>query len=152
MQSLRSRKSESQTKVQRSPSKLIRQNGRSTTRVDEKMKRRMSMRYAEISSPTDALVPAVPALPIGLQPISPSGIIHEGIPEVETPREDPRLAELRLLDKDDFDPDACADSFTTRWMLVDISRNRSQAEDGKLNRSTAEDYAVVAAISEGRSG
>lgn len=106
MQSLRSRKSESQTKVQRSPSKLIRQNGRSTTRVDEKMKRRMSMRYAEISSPTDALVPAVPALPIGLQPISPSGIIHEGIPEVETPREDPRLAELRLLDKDDFDPDA----------------------------------------------
>ena len=86
----------------------LRDAGRRATRVDEKMKRRMSARFAEISSPTDALVPDVPSLPIGVA-TSPSEISRKGgsAPTI-TPREDPWVADLRLLDVDDFDPDTCA--------------------------------------------
>ncbi|KZT02064.1 uncharacterized protein LAESUDRAFT_815521 [Laetiporus sulphureus 93-53] len=109
MQSLRVRKpteSQQPPKVQRSASRLIRaRDGRRSTRVDEKMKRRMSTRYADISSPTEASVPAVPSLPIGIQP-SPVKQHEAAIPEVSSPVEDPRVTEARLLDEDDFDPDA----------------------------------------------
>ena len=68
MQSLRTRKpSQSQSKGQgrklsRTGSKVERKN----TRVDDKIKKRMSMRYADISAPTGALVPDMPAMPIGM--------------------------------------------------------------------------------------
>ena len=113
MQSLRTRKpSEGRQKSSqrqatiRKPNPAVRDPSRRATRVDEKMKKRMSMRYADISAPTDALVPDVPALPIGVR-----GSAQHGRPEeqrlTEEPREDVHAAELKLLDKDDFDPDAC---------------------------------------------
>ena len=112
MQSLRTRKpSEGRQKSSqrqatiRKPNPAVRDPSRRATRVDEKMKKRMSMRYAEISSPTGG-VPAVPSIPLGLRPAGYKGqdIV---IPQTEEPREDPREVELRLLDQDEFDPDAC---------------------------------------------
>ena len=63
------------------------------------------MRYAEISSPTGGAVPAVPSIPLGLRPgYKGQDII---IPQTDEPKEDTGEMELRLLDQDDFDPDAC---------------------------------------------
>ena len=113
MQSLRTRKpSESQPKVAqrqgtRRPNPVARDAERRATRVGEKMKKRMSMRYADISLPTDAVIPDVPALPMGMRG-SYRGQGQEQLRFTEEPAEDPKLAELRLLDQDQFDPDACA--------------------------------------------
>ena len=113
MQSLRTRRpSESRNRLQRQPTKArlpTNSAGRRATRVDDKIKKRMSMRYADISGPTDVQVPDVPALPIGVR--ASSQYRQPGQEEqrfTEEPKEDTGAAELRLLDKDDFDPDACA--------------------------------------------
>ncbi|KAH9884631.1 hypothetical protein C8Q73DRAFT_660739 [Cubamyces lactineus] len=110
MQSLRSRKpSESRPKSTqrqgtiRAPKPAARNADRRATRVGEKMKKRMSMRYADISAPTDASVPDVPAIPIGLRATQSR---QDEQSFTEEPKEDPMLSELRLLDQDDFDPDA----------------------------------------------
>ena len=115
MQSLRTRKpSQSHPKGQRPTNKLARNGpgpgvGRRATRVDDKIKKRMSMRYADISGPTDASIPAVPTIPLALR-------AGPGVPRVQdaaarereqASKEEQREAELRMLDKDDFDPDAC---------------------------------------------
>lgn len=71
------------------------------------------MRYADISSPTEASVPAVPSLPIGVRPggaYRPQDEIVK--PRELQPREDPREADLKKLDQDVFDPDACMLSLT----------------------------------------
>ena len=122
--SLRQRRPSESQRLQKAPSKRMAQGlrdaGRRATRVDEKMKRRMSARFAEISSPTDALVPDVPSLPIGIA-TSPSEISQKGsaVPSL-TPREDPWVADLRLLDVDEFDPDTCASSINATYSGVDI--------------------------------
>ncbi|KAI0325433.1 hypothetical protein GY45DRAFT_1374778 [Cubamyces sp. BRFM 1775] len=110
MQSLRSRKpSESRPKSTqrqgtiRAPKPAARNADRRATRVGEKMKKRMSMRYADISAPTDASVPDVPAIPIGLRATQST---QDERSFTEEPKEDPMLSELRLLDQDEFDPDA----------------------------------------------
>ncbi|KAI0652727.1 hypothetical protein C8Q79DRAFT_939095 [Trametes meyenii] len=110
MQSLRSRKpSESRPKgaqrqgTVRVPKPAPRNAERRATRVGEKMKKRMSMRYADISAPTDVSVPDVPAIPIGMRATPYAQDMQRF---TEEPKEDLRISELRLLDKDDFDPDA----------------------------------------------
>ncbi|KAF8548878.1 hypothetical protein OG21DRAFT_667621 [Imleria badia] len=109
MQSLRSRRpSESRPVLKRNASKLsktpsTRQNARKST-VDDKMKKRMSLRYADISAPTEASVPAVPTIPLGLRPGAPRDP-DEIVKDVAHVKEDPRLLDQRLLDKEDFDPD-----------------------------------------------
>ncbi|KAI0937467.1 hypothetical protein AcV5_005372 [Taiwanofungus camphoratus] len=108
MQSLRVRKPSESRKGQRTGGRLTKpgpRDGRRSTRVDDKIKKRMSMRYADISSPTDAAVPAVPSLPIGVLP-APIQERDEGRRGPRQPKEDLRDSELRLLDKDNFDPDA----------------------------------------------
>ena len=119
MQSLRTCKpSQSQSKGQgrklsRTGSKVERKN----TRVDDKIKKRMSMRYADISSPTEASVPAVPSLPIGVRPglYRPQDEIVR--PRETQPREDPRETDLKMLDQDAFDPDACMSLVLVRSRL-----------------------------------
>jgi exocyst complex component 8 len=81
------------------------------SRVDDKIKRRMSARYATISAPTPtvASVPSVPTIPLSLQPGL--GIVREQdevIQQQAPSKEDLRAAENKLLDVDEFDPDACA--------------------------------------------
>ncbi|KAJ3552494.1 hypothetical protein NM688_g4125 [Phlebia brevispora] len=115
MQSLRTRRpSESRPKGQRPASKLTRPPpapNRRATRVDDKIKKRISRRYADISPPQEADIPAVPLVPMMLRPGvpgAPAPRIPEGaVREREQPKlEDPREGELRLLDKEEFDPDA----------------------------------------------
>lgn len=124
MQSLRTRKpSEARPKGQRQgtirtarpPNAVVRK----STWVDDKIKKRMSMRYADISAPTDATVPAVPSLPIGIRPGQFRGP-DEAIILTEEPQEDPKISELRLLDDDKFDPDACM--WGSSWSVVDCNK------------------------------
>ena len=110
MQSLRTRRPSESRPVKRQGSKLAkapstRQNARKST-VDDKMKKRMSLRYAVISSPTDPSVPAVPTVPLGLRPGAPRDP-DEIVRDAAHPKEDPRLLDQRLLDREDFDPDDC---------------------------------------------
>lgn len=118
------------------------------SRVDDKIKKRMSMRYADISGPTDvASVPSVPSIPIGLRPSGgqmPSrrdrgrDRIDEEEEEEEVVKdrgpslEEIKAAENKLLDVDDFDPDACTIllypviDYSDRWN----SWHSSESEDG----------------------
>lgn len=129
-----------QGKLSKSPSSagLRQQAGRSTrsmrkSRVDDKIKKRMSMRYADISGPTLAggAVPAVPALPIGAyagagglgvgvgagrrgagagaqyEDAYGYGMDEEGVRTGRAARPDVREADLRGLESEAFDPDAC---------------------------------------------
>lgn len=70
------------------------------------MKKRMSLRYAEISAPTDASVPPLPTVPLGLRPGIPRDP-DEIVRDIAQVKEDPRLLDQRLLDKEDYDPDDC---------------------------------------------
>ena len=119
MQSLRTRKaSESRPRgQQRPPNKLARpgQVTRRATRVDDKIKKRMSMRYADISAPTGVSVPPVPSLPIGTfglgaggAGIGAGGRDEEGVRDEREAREDPRETDLKALENEVFDPDTCA--------------------------------------------
>ena len=97
------------------------------SRVDDKIKKRMSTRYADISAPTLAggAVPAVPALPIGAYGVGRSGaggrgaaeadyeaaygygVDEEGVRSGRAARPDVRESDLRGLESEAFDPDAC---------------------------------------------
>ena len=119
MQSLRTRKaSESRPRgQQRPPNKLARpgQVTRRATRVDDKIKKRMSMRYADISGPTDAFVPAVPTIPLALR----AGGAVPKPSDVSTRerdqaiKEEQREAEMKMLGQEVFDPDACESRSTS---------------------------------------
>jgi hypothetical protein len=119
MQSLRTRKPSEPQKAHRSPSKLSKQSSSASTkdarksRVDDRIKKRMSMRYADISGPTNASVPPMPTVPMSLRP-GVIGVVKEevqsddGANKKEKEKyEDPRIADRKMLDKEDFDPDTC---------------------------------------------
>ncbi|GJJ11884.1 hypothetical protein Clacol_006122 [Clathrus columnatus] len=81
--------------------------GRNGTRVEDRIKQRMSMRYADISAPTDLqAIPDIPALPINFRTNIPGSIREEdefGIqkePQAKDPRRD-----LKSMEQDDFDPE-----------------------------------------------
>lgn len=79
----------------------------------------MSLRYAEISAPTEASVPDVPSVPIGLRP----GAVRdpdELVLERASIREDPKVIDQRLLDKEDFDPDTCEYCAFVVWMFLRV--------------------------------
>lgn len=112
MQSLRTRKpSEARPRGQRPGNKNARSgplNSRKSTRVDDKIKKRMSMRYADISSPTATSVPALPSVPLAFRASGQQRALDVyTVPEREEPREDQTEADLRMLDQESFDPDAC---------------------------------------------
>jgi len=86
---------------------------RSKNRIDDKIKKRMSTRYAEISSPTQlTVIPGIPSM-MGLIPAG------EGAVSPRDPDEDVRhgadsreeakaaLDDKKLLSAEDFDPAAC---------------------------------------------
>lgn len=146
MQSLRTRKP-SQASRPRGQLQKPARDARKSTRVDDKIKKRMSMRYAEISSPTGG-VPAVPSIPLGLRPAGYKGQ-DIFIPQTEEPLGDPREAELRLLDQDEFDPDACERHASASWWCKLNKRNRSEVEDGQLDGGGVTLAAVVTTSVEG---
>lgn len=79
------------------------------TRVEDRIKQRMSMRYADISAPLDFQgIPDVPAIPIHLRPGIPGsnrGEYENGV-QRERQQKDPRR-DLKAMEQDDFDPEAC---------------------------------------------
>ncbi|KAK0466198.1 exo84 subunit/exocyst complex component [Desarmillaria tabescens] len=117
MQSLRTRRSQAPArKVQRSGTKLSkiaqgvtpRPRDARKSRVDDKIKKRMSMRYADISGPTELNVPPMPSIPtVG---VITDGFQNEVVGEKIGTRDDGAAVaaenDKKLLDKDDFDPDA----------------------------------------------
>jgi exocyst complex component 8 len=76
----------------------------------------MSLRYTEISAPTEASVPDVPSVPIGLRPGAVRDL-DEIVLESANVREDPKAIDQRLLDKDDFDPDTCGYRAHVFWIF-----------------------------------
>lgn len=109
MQSLRTRRSQAPSrKPQRTGTKLAKEPGsRSDTRksrVDDRIKKRMSMRYADISGPVD--VPPMPPMPTFQ---AGGGEAEDAVYTAKATREEVRATEddKKLLDQDEFDPEAC---------------------------------------------
>ncbi|KDQ51127.1 hypothetical protein JAAARDRAFT_140823 [Jaapia argillacea MUCL 33604] len=162
MESLRS--SQSRQKSQRqttrlakpAPSGTIRRNDRKST-VDAKIKKRMSMRYADISAPTNIgnNVPSVPAIPIGLARSATSSTREqdEEVRERTRPKEDTKAAEMKLLDKGDFDPDAYLKvklANSTEAELKSLQSSLRSAKDDTatdLQRNVFKNYAEFVLVS-----
>ena len=109
--SLRTGKSTGTKLLKQAPTRTLTRNETDApkSRVDDKIKRRMSMRHADISVPQPTEnVPVLPGIPPGFRPTH-GRMESEGSMRIkrEKQKEDARVAENRLLDKQDFDPDVC---------------------------------------------
>ncbi|KAJ6609351.1 hypothetical protein B0H10DRAFT_2225991 [Mycena sp. CBHHK59/15] len=158
MQSLRTRRSEAPGKAQRQPTRLAKPNGNGPTprrdarksRVDDKIKKRMSMRYADI--PTDLSVPPIPAMP-GVPGGTPGREQDEVVMDRTAAREDRGADDTKLLDKDDFDPDAflktkLANSTESELKSLQSSlRNAKDDTASDLQRNVFKNYAEFVLIS-----
>ena len=70
------------------------------SRVDDKIKRRMTMRYADnLDYTAGAAIPEVPTAPTGRG-------VREA-PVKDEVRDDPRAVDVNFLQRDDFDAEAC---------------------------------------------
>jgi hypothetical protein len=99
LRSLRSRRSQRRAPPNTAP--------RTKSRFDDKIKKRLS-RYADISSPT-ALDPQLhpPSLPFALPARAPSPGISFDAESDDLPRNRTASDDKKLLDEQNFDPDAC---------------------------------------------
>ncbi len=102
------------------------------------------MRYADISSPTEAQVPDMPSIPAGLQPggYRPQ---EEIVREREWPK-DSREADLKLLDRDEFDPMLVSVLPVCLFISANFWKGSPKSEAGELYGSRAEVAAVMTAI------
>lgn len=146
MQSLRTRKS-SEPNARKLTKPRAEGHNRKASRVDDKIRKRMSMRYADISSPTDLSIPAVPAIPAGLTAALPKGK-QLFVDEPEEIGQDTRVSDLKLLDQDNFDPDAC--EFLPRHKNgVTNSRRSSENETREFHRGGTEVPPILITGAEG---
>ncbi|KAJ7040264.1 hypothetical protein C8F04DRAFT_1208688 [Mycena alexandri] len=160
MQSLRTRRSEAPGKSQRPQARLAKPNGNAPTprrdtrksRVDDKIKKRMSMRYADISAPTELNVPPIPAMP-GLPSQTAGKEQDEVVMDRNAGRKDRDIEDKKFLDKDDFDPDAylkvkLANSTESELKTLQASlRNAKDDTDSDLRRNVFKNYAEFVMIS-----
>ncbi|KXN90085.1 Exocyst complex component EXO84 [Leucoagaricus sp. SymC.cos] len=155
--SLRTRRpSQATRKPARSPSKLTKLTSRDArkSRVDDKIKKRMSMRYADISAP----IPSVPPVP-AITPASsvPSRELHR---DGDSLREKPKAPDgtiapedKKLLSSEDFDPDAFIKlklANSTEAELKSLQSSLRVAKDdtaSDLQRSVFKNYAEFVLIS-----
>ena len=117
--SLRSRPAKAPPrKVTRTPTKLAKPGApatreRSKNRIDDKIKKRMSTRYAEISSPTQLTgIPGMPSMmgliPAGEGAVSPRDLDEEVRDRADSGEEAKAASDdKKLLGAEDFDPAAC---------------------------------------------
>ncbi|TFK42011.1 hypothetical protein BDQ12DRAFT_645406 [Crucibulum laeve] len=164
--SLRTRPSQAPRKG-RSPTKLAKQGAgpiprdKSKSRVDDKIKKRMSMRYAEmISSPTELQhVPAMPSIS-GMLPAGPraAAMLHEGdegVRDSEAARDQAKALgdDKKLLSSDDFDADAflklkLANSTEAELQSLQSSLQHVKEDTAsELQRSVFKNYAEFVLIS-----
>ena len=96
----------------------------------------MSMRYADISSPTGASIPAVPTIPIALRQ-EPSKASDDISIVLEAKKEDTRETDLKMLDAERFDPDACELRFVMSYRITSSPTRRGspKGQDGKFHGS-----------------
>ncbi|KAJ7610832.1 Cullin repeat-like-containing domain protein [Roridomyces roridus] len=160
MQSLRTRRSEAPGKSQRQPSRLAKPHGNAPiprrdtrkSRVDDKIKKRMSMRYADISGPTDLGVPEMPPMP-GIPSRMPGREQDEVVKDRTTEQRDRGAEDKKLLDKDEFDPDAflklkLANSTESEIKTLQSSlRNAKDDTASELQRNVFKNYAEFVLIS-----
>ncbi|TDL19395.1 hypothetical protein BD410DRAFT_774042 [Rickenella mellea] len=157
MQSLRTRRPDnSPSKPSKQPQKLAKSPAKSPSprksRVDDRIKKRMSMRYADISAPTDVSVPALPSMPmpIGVRGNSKD---EEVVKEREVVKEDPRAVDIRILDKETFDPDAYIKVKLANSTEAEIKSLQSSLRDAKdatavdLQQNVFKNYAEFMMIS-----
>jgi len=121
MESLRSRPSQGPRKPQRTPNKLAKPGAgptprdRSKNKIDDKIKKRMSTRYAEISSPTQLTglppMPNMTAIVSAGQNSADDATLEadEDVRDRTGSRDDVKVAgdDRKLLSAEDFDPTAC---------------------------------------------
>lgn len=132
MESLRSRPSQAPRKAQRA-GKLVRgvagatPRDPRTSRVDDKIKKRMSMRYAEISGPKELQnIPPVPNFASQMTSEPKGGVmlrIDDGKDRNDALEEAKVVADdKKLLGADDFDPEAC------KWFqdMLNLSKVKQQ--------------------------
>lgn len=118
MESLRSRPSQGPRQPQKAPNRLEKPGpalrDRNKNKIDDKIKKRMSTRYAEISSPTG--LPSVPPMPNMMNMVSAGqNSAHlaleadEGVRDRIAARDDAKVVneDRKLLSAEDFDPTAC---------------------------------------------
>ncbi|KAK7464444.1 exocyst complex component exo84 [Stygiomarasmius scandens] len=165
MQSLRTRRSQAPRKTQRSGTKLSKSNAAPPTResrksrVDDKIKKRMSMRYADISSPTELNVPPMPTLPGELGPSRRAGQTGRDMDEVVKDSSSARAEakakadDKKLLDQESFDPDAylktkLANSTEAELKSLQSSLRRSKDDtDSELKKNVFKNYAELVFVS-----
>jgi exocyst complex component 8 len=83
---------------------------RSKNKIDDKIKKRMSTRYAEISSPTHfAGLPPLPPMPniTGMVSAGQNSADYSALEADEDVRDDDKVDDRKLLSSEDFDPTAC---------------------------------------------
>ena len=96
------------------------------SRVDDKIKKRMSMRYndGDLRSSAYRGTPEVPALPGGGGGRGSTRVLSER----EMVREDPRAVDIDILQQDGFDPDACKCGINSRSKQLILTRGRSETQ------------------------
>lgn len=117
MQSLRTRRSQARQPTRQNTNGKLSKDGprprprdSGKSRVDDKIKKRMSTRYADISSPTEFNVPPMPTLS---DPVNGDkrGALDESYRNredlVSQKTADAAVEEKKLLDAKEFDPDVC---------------------------------------------
>lgn len=116
MESLRSRPSQGPRKPREAPNKLAKPGAgptardRSKNKIDDKIKKRMSTRGAEISSPTHfAGLPPLPPMPnmVGMVSAGQNSVDYSALEVDEDVRDDAKVDDRKLLSSEDFDPTAC---------------------------------------------
>ena len=108
MESLRSLPSQGPKK--RAQAKLAKPGAGPRSKIDDKIKKRMSTRYADISSPTQVTVPPMPNLamvPAGQN--SADYAVLEADEDKSIAKEEAKVVvdDRKLLSAEDFDPNAC---------------------------------------------
>ncbi|PPQ79863.1 LOW QUALITY PROTEIN: hypothetical protein CVT25_002919 [Psilocybe cyanescens] len=167
MESLRSRPSQAPRKAQRAQAKLAKpgagptpRDARNKNRIDDKIKKRMSTRYADISSPTQLSgVPAMPSfmglIPAGQNSAIPGREGEEDLRDRTGARDDVKAAsdDKKLLSADDFDPAAylklkLENSTEAELKSLQSSlRNAVADTSSELQRNVFKNYAEFVLIS-----
>ncbi|KLO20158.1 hypothetical protein SCHPADRAFT_816745 [Schizopora paradoxa] len=133
------------------------------SRVDDKLKKRMSMRYADISGPTfaDGNIPAVPTIPLGRYNSGRGGTStgaddDEGVRDLkdaEEVKEEVRRADLTAMENEEFDPDSFLRSKMASSTEAEIRSLQSSLQGLKdetrtdLQRTVFQNYAEFMVIS-----
>ncbi|KIK70441.1 hypothetical protein GYMLUDRAFT_89474 [Collybiopsis luxurians FD-317 M1] len=166
MQSLRTRRSQGPApKRQPTNGKLskdgVRPRRRDTgrSRVDDKIKKRMSTRYADISSPTELNIPRVPTLPAdaararGIGGDQDESVRDRDDLVTSQKAADAAAEEKKLLDDKNFDPDVYLKKKLANSTEAELkslqSSLRSSKDDtaAELQRSVFKNYAEFVVIS-----